>query len=203
MKIRTPGLTETAWYFKDLYRSHVPCLLAFGAVFALGVLFGIRVGSGASITCITDGGAIVCLYIGGKFSLFSFILLTILATAVAFAIILAASGNKNTYWLSLLLLFYVTFSAAKTVAVVFVLFRLPGLPFIIVCLIPVRLVYIALLLTAWLQCAPPPQLKYRRGYSLPIVWENLRIIAVTAVVAVVLCIAEGILTYLLTIGIAL
>ena len=195
-------MTETVWYFKDLYRSHVPCLLAFGAVFALGVLFGIRVGSGAGITCITDGGAIVCLYIGGKFGLFSFILLNILAAAVAFAIILAASGNKNTYWLALLLLFYVTFSAAKTVSVVFVLFRLPGLPFLIVCFVPVRLVYIALLLTAWLQCAPTPQLKFRRGYSVPVVWENLRIVAVTAILTAVLCVAEGILTYLLTIGIA-
>lgn len=151
---------------------------------------------------VTDGNFLILLYVSGRVNVFSYVLLSLLAAAATFAVICACSGHRFTYWLVCALLFFSVFGTAHCIVLLVSVFRFAALPFVIVCFVPVRLSRLFLWLVAWLVCAPET-LPYCRGYNLHAAIDNGRNALFTAVGAAVICVADGILTFVLTFGIVM
>lgn len=195
---------ELLYCIKDLFRDNLPRVVVLCAVLLLGTVFGVRSGLGSgTVACVTDSSALVCLYIGGRINVFSFVLLTMLTGVLAFGIIIVVSGHRYTYWLGVVVLFYNVFGIAQRTVMLISVFRLAAVPFVLICHVPLRLCFTGLLLIAWLIAAPAPELRYCRGFSVQAILRNgERALFVTVGLAVVAT-AEGILTFLLTFGIVI
>lgn len=203
MKFRTPSRSEIGFYIKDLLRDNLFKLAVFAAVFLLGAVLGFRSGlRAASGSGVTDGNFLILLYVSGRVNVFSYVLLSLLAAAATFAVICACSGHRFTYWLVCALLFFSVFGTAHCIVLLVSVFRFAALPFVIVCFVPVRLSRLFLWLVAWLVCAPET-LPYCRGYNLHAAIDNGRNALFTTVGAAVICVADGILTFVLTFGIVM
>ncbi len=204
MKIRTPGWHEICCSLKDLFKENLFKLAVFGAVFLLGAILGIRGGMRAAGTAdIADGNFLILMYISGRLSVFSYAFLTVICGLLAYAAICACSGNKWTYWLALIPLFYVVFRTAHCTVMLISVFRLAALPFVIVCFVPLKTLVLFMYLTAWLMCAPTPSVLYCRGYNARAALFNGQNAVFIPLAVAAFAVVEGILTFILTFGIVI
>lgn len=203
MKFRTPSRSEIGFYVKDLLRDNLMKLAVFAAVFLLGAVLGCRSGLRAAAgSGIADGNFLVLLYLSGRVNVFSYVLLSLLAAAATFAAICACSGHRFTYWLACAALFFSVFGTAHCIVLLVSVFRFAALPFVIVCFVPVRLSRLFLWLVAWLVCAPDAH-AYCRGYNVRAALDNGSRAFFAFIGAAGLCLADGILTFVLTFGIVM
>lgn len=197
-------ISDLTYKVKDLIRCNAKRFILFCVAFVLGLIFGFRNGIKVELClqAFSNGNSLIYLYIAEKINVFTFILLNLLSAAVLCAIICFCSVHSLTSYLITLLLFYRTYVFAYRMILLITVFKLTVLPYLLLCFLLFQLAYIVIFAFIGLFAGEISDCG-RKGFYFGNVSECACRLLPAYILLALLCIAEGILTMILTFGIVI
>lgn len=197
-------VSELTYRVKDLFRNNGKRIIFFCAAIVLALILGFRAGIKTELCAQTfaNTNSLIYRYIADKMNVFSFILCEAFLLLVFCTLCCLTACNKILSYCVAILLFYRAFMLAYMLVLLISVFKLLILPYLLVCFIPLMLAYLLLFFLLGLYIGEVCD-NGMGGFVFGNFTDCLLRLIPLFILFVLLAVAEGILTLVLTFGIVI